>query len=240
MLQANSKIKNKTANHLVGEWLGGHDCGRIQIGHSYSGTSEKTLSQHEHLYLENDKQSHVYMLQSGVIGTYKMLADGRRQIVGFVYAGDMLGLDHPNFYANSAEALTECKVRCIPIKAIDKLIQTEPGFGQTILRMTSQELADAREQLVSLGRKSAMEKLATFLLRIANRNEQSGLSGDIVHLPMKRSDIGDYLGLTIETVSRNMTKLKVSKVIRLNSNSEVCILDREALEGLSDGSSANH
>lgn len=227
-----------TVNPAFGEWFGDVDSGRIKIGHSYSGTSEKTLDQHAHLYLEGNQQTHVYLLQSGVIGTYKMLSDGRRQIVGFAYPGDMLGLDHPNFYANSAEALSECKVRCIPIKAIDKLIETEPGFGQTILRMTSQELADAREQLVSLGRKSAMEKLATFLLRIARRNEQFGLDGDTVHLPMKRADIGDYLGLTIETVSRNMTKLKVSQVIKLKSNSEVCILDRQALECLADGNGA--
>lgn len=238
MLQSNISTTRKTANQSVGDWFGGVNASRIQIGHSYSGTSEKTLDQNEHLYLESDKQTHVYMLQSGVIGTYKMLADGRRQIVGFAYAGDMLGLDHPIFYANSAEALTKCKVRCIPIKAIDKLIETEPGFGQTILRMTSQELADAREQLVSLGRKSAMEKLATFLLRIARRNVQIGHAGETVHLPMKRSDIGDYLGLTIETVSRNFTKLKLLEVIKLNSNSEVCILDLETLESMADGTRA--
>lgn len=97
------------------------------------------------------------------------------------------------------------------------------------------KLAEAREQLVSLGRKSAMEKLATFLLRIARRNEQVGLEGNTVHLPMKRSDIGDYLGLTIETVSRNMTKLKLAQVIRLDSNSEVFIQDRKALEFMAEG-----
>lgn len=235
MLQSNSTITQKTANQAVGEWFGEASSGRIQIGHSYSGTSEKTLGAHEHLYLEGNQQTHVYMLHSGVIGSYKMLADGRRQITGFAYAGDMLGLDHPSFYANSAEALTTCKIRCIPIKAIDKLIETEPGFGQTMLRMASQELAEAREQLVSLGRKSAMEKLATFLLRIARRNEQVGLEGNTVHLPMKRSDIGDYLGLTIETVSRNMTKLKLAQVIRLDSNSEVFIQDRKALEFMAEG-----
>lgn len=235
MLQAHS-IPQKTANQAIGDWFREGDAGRIKIGHSYSGTSKKTLSQHEHLYLEGNHQTHVYMLESGVIGTYKMLADGRRQIVGFAYPGDMLGLDHPNLYANSAEALSECEVRCIPVTAIDKLIETEPGFGQTILRMTSLELAEAREQLVSLGRKSAMEKLATFLLRIARRNEQVGLDGTTVHLPMKRADIGDYLGLTIETVSRNLTKLKVSRVIQLKSNSEIRILDRAALELMAEGS----
>lgn len=226
-----------TVNQVVGEWFNSDNAGQIRIGLSNSGTSKKTLFQYEHLYLEGDHQTHVYMLESGVIGTYKMLADGRRQIVGFAYPGDMLGLDHPVLYTNSAEALNESVVRCIPLKAIDKLIETEPGFGQTILRITSRELADAREQLVSLGRKSAMEKLATFLLRIARRNEQLGLDGKTLCLPMKRSDIGDFLGLTIETVSRNMTKLKVAHIIRLNSNSEIRILDRPGLEIVAEGSS---
>lgn len=234
MLQSYSSTSNST-NHVVGELFREGDSGRIKIGRSYSGTSRKTLNQHEHLYLEGNQQTHVYMLQKGVIGTYKMLADGRRQIVGFSYPGDILGLDYPDVYGDNAEALTECEVRCIPVSAIDRLIQSEPGFGQTILRMTSQELADVREQLVSLGRKSALEKLATFLLRIARRNEQAGYAASIVHLPMKRADIGDYLGLTIETVSRNITKLKVAQVIRLNSHSEIEILDREALISMAEG-----
>lgn len=234
MLQAHS-VSSSSVNQSVGEWFRGGDTNRIKIGHSYTGTSRRTLGQHEHLFLEGDRQNHVYLLESGVIGSYKMLTDGRRQIVGFAYPGDLIGLDHSKLCADSAEALTESVVRCIPISVIDTLIETEPGFGQIILRLTSQELSDAREQLVSLGRKSAMEKLATFLLRIVRRNEQYGLDGAVVHLPMKRSDIGDHLGLTVETVSRNLTKLRLAQVIRLKSNSEVCIQDREALERMADG-----
>jgi len=149
-------ISLRTAYPAVSEWLDKGEPGRIQIGHGYSGTSKKLLDHHEHLFIEGNQQNHVYLVQKGVIGTYKMLADGRRQIVGFAYPGDMLGLDHSGVYANSAEALTGCEIRCIPNSAIDKLMETEPGFVQTILRMTSQELADTREQLVSLGRKSVL------------------------------------------------------------------------------------
>ena len=210
--------------------------GQIKIGHSCSSTSEKALNAHEHLYLEDNKQTHVYILLEGVVGTYKLLSDGRRQIVGFVYPGDMLGLDQTGNYTNSAEALNACRVRCVPISAIDKLILGEPGFGQTVLRATSQELAETRELLVSLGKKSAMEKLATFLLRISRRMDANGQDPDCINLPMKRAEIVDYLGLTIETVSRNFTKLKGSQIIKIVSNSEVRILDMAALEAVSEGS----
>jgi len=222
--------------HAAVQRLTSDSLGQIKIGHSCSSTSEKTLNAHEHLYLEDNKQTHVYILLEGVVGTYKLLADGRRQIVGFVYPGDMLGLDQSGSYTNSAEALSTCRVRCVPISAIDKLILGEPGFGQTVLRATSQELAETRELLVSLGKKSAMEKLATFLLRISRRMDANGQNPDCINLPMKRAEIGDYLGLTIETVSRNFTKLKGSQIIKIVSNSEVRILDRAALEAVSEGS----
>ncbi|MEE9334610.1 MAG: helix-turn-helix domain-containing protein [Granulosicoccaceae bacterium] len=212
-----------------------NNSGQIKIGHSYSGTGEKSLNVNEHLYIEGDKQNHVYFLLEGVVGTYKMMADGRRQIVGFVYPGDMLGFDHAETFSSSAEALSTCRVRCIPSSAIEKLMLNEPGFGQTVLRITSRELADTRDLLVSLGKKSAMEKLSTFLLRISQRTETHGQLSNTINLPMKRGEIGDYLGLTIETVSRNFTKLKRSKVIELVSNSEVRINDIDALMELAEG-----
>ena len=209
--------------------------GQIKIGHSCSSTTEKKVNALEHLYLEDNKQTHVYILLEGVVGTYKLLADGRRQIVGFVYPGDMLGLEQAETYTNSAEALSACRVRCVASSAIEKLMLSEPGFGQTVLRATSQELAETREHLVSLGKKSAMEKLATFLLRISRRMETNGHDPIIINLPMKRAEIGDYLGLTIETVSRKFTKLKGAQIIQIVSNSEVRILDIAALEAVSDG-----
>ncbi len=219
-------------------WFAEENSGQFQWGPGFSGSSERCLDQREHLYLEGSAQSHLFILQSGVIGTYKLLSDGRRQIVGFYYAGDILGLGHPDCYANSAVALSDCTVRSIPTVAIEKLLMTESGFGQSILRMTSMELAEAREQLVSLGRQSAVEKLASFLLRLSRRNRRMGSCPNTLDLPMKRADIGDYLGLTIETISRNMTKLRVAKIIKLLPNSQVRVLDIDALDATADGLSA--
>lgn len=231
----NTSSASADCHLLVNQWLSESVSGKIRVGHAFSGTSERALETDEHLYLEGTNQSQVHIVLSGVIGTYKMLPDGRRQIVGFFYPGDTLGLDHPGVYATSATALNECTVRCVPLTAVDKLFETEPAFGQSILRLTSRELAEVREQLVSLGRKSAMEKIATFLLHIVRRNEQFGLGGETILLPMKRADIGDYLGLTVETVSRNITKLKVAQVIRLKTSSQVQILDRDSLEFMANG-----
>jgi CRP/FNR family transcriptional regulator len=126
-------------------------------------------------------------------------------------------------------------VRCIPDNAIEKLIRSEPGFGQAILFLTASELAETREQMLSLGRKSAAEKLATFLLRISRRSMAIGQSGNILSIPMKRSEIADFLGLTIETVSRTFTRLRVARVIQLQANSQVEVIDMEQLKSIAEG-----
>lgn len=195
----NSSSAAATTHLLVNHWLSESNAGLLRAGHAFGGTSKKTLQIDEHLFLEGNHLTQVYIVLSGVIGTYKMLTDGRRQIVGFFYPGDTLGLDQSDIYGSSATALSECTVRCVPLKAVDKLFETEPDFGQTILRLTWCELAEAREQLVSLGRKSAMEKLATFLLHIVERNEQFGANSETILLPMKRTDIADYLGVYLIT-----------------------------------------
>lgn len=224
-----------TAISSVSPWLTTDASDHISLGHTVSCTAERTLAEHEHLFLEGETQTHVYLVLSGVIGMYKLLADGRRQISTFAYPGDIMGLDCAGTHVNNAESLGNSTVRSIPINAIDKLIMSEPGFGQTLLRIAASELADTRDRMLSLGRKSATEKLATFLLRISRRNTASGRPNDIVQIPMKRSDIADFLGLTIETVSRNFTKLKMAGVISLVSNSEVKVKDMELLESIADG-----
>lgn len=238
MLQASSAGASSATNPVV-KWFGPESMNRVVIGHSFSATSERSMDAHEHVYLEGNTQTHVYLVLSGVVGTYKLLADGRRQIVAFSYPGDMLGLDHPELYTNSAEALCKVRVRCIPINAIDRLMLEEPGFGQTLLRMASHELAETRDQLLSLGRKSAMEKLATFLLHVSRRNNYAGNPENTLYLPMKRCDIADFLGLTIETVSRNFTRLKTAGIIQLVSNSEIKVVRQLDLEAVADGVTTN-
>lgn len=219
----------------VSPWLNTDARNPIVLGNSISTSIVRDISVNEHIYLEGEIQSHIYLVISGVIGTYKLLGDGRRQICTFAYPGDILGVDCAQRHLSNAEALSESLVRSIPVNAIDKLIVSEPGFGQALLRITAMELAGTREQLLSLGRKSATEKLATFLLNIARRNALCGQSEIQFDLPMKRSDIADYLGLTVETVSRNFTRLKVAGIIKLLSSNRIQIDDIDVLEALADG-----
>ncbi len=230
----------KTAMRFVAPWLKPDRSEHISLGSTVSYIAERTLNENEHLFLEGEKQSHVYIVLSGVVGLYNLLADGRRQISTFAYPGDFIGLDSTEVHVSSAEALSLSRVRCIPVAAIEKLIMSEPGFGHALLRLAANELADSRNQLMALGRKSAAEKLAGFLLRAARRTVAAGQSGQVIQIPVKRSEIADFLGLTIETVSRNFTKLKSSQVIHLKSNSEIEILDMPKLVVIAEGNDVGH
>jgi len=229
-----------TAMRSVAPWLRLDRSEHISLGSTVSCTAERTLGENEHLFLEGEKQTHVYIVLSGVVGLYNLMADGRRQISTFSYPGDFIGLESEGIHVNSAEALCFSTVRIIPVNAIDKLIMNEPGFGQALLKLAANELADTRDQMMALGRKTAAEKVASFLLRVARRRVAVGQPADVIQIPMKRSEIADFLGLTIETVSRNFTKLKVSQVIHLRSNSEVEILDMQMLESIAEGDDTGH
>lgn len=212
----------------------------IKIGQSFTPVAQKKLVQHEHLYYEGEKQKHIYQIITGVIGIYKMLSDGRRHITKFYYPGDLIGLGEQGAFLSQAEALCDTKVRCIPIKTIDSLMVNEPGFGRAILSLVTSDLMEAREQLLTLGRKSALERVASFFNEIHKKSQTPSNSkeNDRLHLPMSRAEIADYLGLTIETVSRSITQLKVAKVINSESRTSFIVLNAERLQEFSDNSCA--
>lgn len=231
--QTGSNISNRTA--AMTDWLGDGRSAKIKIGHSLTTTNERSLSAHEHLFMANDSQTHIYQVLDGVVGIYKMLADGRRQIVTFCYPGDLIGVENSGTWRHHGEALCDTRIRCISLSTIDALVKSEPAFGQALVQSLATELAETRDQLLSLGRKSALEKVATFLLRISRRNQRENRDETRLFLPMTRAEIADYLGLTIETVSRNITRLKTSGLIRLESKNKVQILDIDQLEDLAEG-----
>lgn len=219
----------------VAHWLGATDSDRVALGHSFCATSERSLNTHEHVILDGDVQTHLYQVLEGVVGIYKLMSDGRRQIVSFQYPGDIVGLDRSGQFNYHAEALCAARVRCIPADAVNTLITTEPGFGEAMLRLLADELAETRDQLLSLGCKSALEKVATFLLRIASRNRRAGRDDERLQLPMTRAEIADYLGLTIETVSRNFTRLRKAGAISLDTSHVVNVLDLQLLQTIAEG-----
>lgn len=165
----------------------------------------------ETVFSEEDITSSFYNVLEGVMRLYKLLPDGRRQIVGFALPGDFLGMNmtgRHNFSADAINAVTVCQFAKVPF---GRFIEDRPHLLKRINELAVRELSQARDHMVLLGRRSADEKVATFLLgwreRLLAFNGPSDTS-DTVPLPMSRQDIADYLGLTIETVSRTFTKLE--------------------------------
>ena len=187
------------------------------------------------IFDEGEAATHRYNLTSGCIRIYKLLGDGRRQIIGFLFPGDFLGLAIEDEYAYGAEAVVESHLCRFPQRDLEDLISRYPALEKRLLGVTKHELAIAQEQMVLLGRKSAEEKVVTMLLTFSRRAQHRGQSENPVFLPMTRADLGDYLGLTTETVSRTMTQLKTKGVIRLENDNHVRLMDMEKLDEMAEG-----
>lgn len=161
---------------------------------------------------------------SGVIKLTKTLADGRQQIVGLLFAPDFVGRA---FSANNpyfAEAATDVELCCFPHDGFQRVLKDFPGIEHRLFEQTLDDLDSARDWMVLLGRKTAAEKVASFLLLLARRSTMTGCAHVAAptvpqfELPLTRADVADYLGLTIETVSRQITRLKTAGTIRLLDN----------------------
>jgi CRP/FNR family transcriptional regulator len=185
----------------------------------------------ETLFSEGDDADGIYEVVSGMLRLYKLLPDGRRQITGFLGTGQILGLAPEGTHVYSAEAINDVTLCRYPRAGFERLIDEVPGLARRLLAVTSHELRAAQDQMLLLGRKAAAEKVASFLLLMAD--QQGG--NDEIALPMGRGDIADYLGLTTETVSRTFTKLKIEGLIVLPTTCRVEIRDRDQLEDFASG-----
>lgn len=164
---------------------------------------------------------------SGVVKLTKTLSDGRQQIVGLQFAPDFLGRPFKTESAVSAEAATEVELCSFPRRAIERMMIDQPDLEHRLLQQTLKELDEARDWMVTLGRKTAAEKVASFLLMIA-RNIVPVAAGErraAFDLPLSRAEIADFLGLTIETVSRQITRLRSEGVIRIEHTRHVVVDD---------------
>jgi CRP/FNR family transcriptional regulator len=155
----------------------------------------------------------VFNVTEGIVRLYKSLPDGRRQIVGFALPGDFLGLALMDRYGVAAEAVTPVKVCRFARSAFLLYVDGKPHLLRRLHEFAGHELSLAQDQMLLLGRKTAEEKVAAFLLNLQARYGRIGASSVTVPLPMSRQDIADYLGLTIETVSRTLTKLARDKAL---------------------------
>lgn len=175
--------------------------------------------------------SHVFNVTEGVVRLYKSLPDGRRQIMGFALPGDFLGLALMDRYGVTAEAVTPVKVCRFLRASFVSYIDGKPHFLRRLHEFAGHELSLAQDQMLLLGRKTAEEKVAAFLVNLQMRYARIGPLSVTVALPMGRQDIADYLGLTIETVSRTLTKLAREKAILIVPDG-VRLLSSERLDHL--------
>jgi|SRR5581483_47759 len=186
------------------------------------------------IMMEGDPADHLFNIIQGTVKIYRLLADGRRQITGFLMGGDFLGLALSDSNPYSAEAVTPVTLCRFGRRRFEHLIDEFPQLERRMLVNASNELFAAQDQMLLLGRKTAREKVATFLLIHSRRAAARGRPSDSLSLPMSRTDIGDYLGLTIETVSRTFTQLRSDGILALHGASRVDILDRAALEAAAE------
>ncbi len=193
-------------------------------------TSLQKKAAGETIFWEGDAADSVFEVVKGTLRLHKLLPDGRRQVTGFLCAGHLIGLAPEGTWVYTAEAITDVTLCRYRRPAFERLIDTVPGFARRVLTVTSQELRVAQDQMLLLGRKTAAERVASFLLLMV---DQQG--GDDISVPMGRTDIADYLGLTVETVCRTLTQLKRRKLIELPMHGRIVIRDREELEALAAG-----
>ena len=181
---------------------------------------------------EIDRYSNVL---SGVVKLTKTLSDGRQQIVGLQFAPDFLGRPFREESDINAEAATTVSLCSFPKAAMDRMMREAPGLEHRLLQQTLKELDEARDWMLTLGRKTASEKVASFLLLIARNIDPTRAVGKSAtfDLPLTRADIADFLGLTIETVSRQITRLRADGVIRVENNRHVTVDSMARLEARS-------
>jgi len=178
------------------------------------------------VYGESEPAEYFYQVVTGAVRTYKVLQDGRRQIGAFYLPGDVFGLEAGEAHAFSAEAVGDSIVRVARRSAIVALAARDGDLAADLWNHTAGGFRLAQEHMLLLGRKSAEERVVSFLLDMARR--ESAI--EVVELPMSRQDIADYLGLTIETVSRTLTQLEDKEAIELPSSRRVLLRSRASLQ----------
>ena len=187
----------------------------------------------ETIFNEGDEAKYAYKVVSGAVRLCKHLPDGRRQIADFLLAGDFFGFLQFGFYSFTAEAVGDVVLMCYPQRQLEQISSSTPSLRKRLLVLLSQRLLGMQDHLVMLGRQTARERLALFLVQLAQRTAVE--DGEALDLPMTRQDIADYLGLTMETVSRVLNEFKRTRLIGIPNLHQVVLNDLEALHTIAEG-----
>ena len=220
-ISTSSTISRKTAPapDVVSDHFG------VLTGHAGLIATEFTYRKDEEIYGEDEPAEYVYQVIRGAVRTYKLLSDGRRQIGAFHLPGDVFGLESGAAHRLAAEAILDTTLRLVKRKSLEQSAQSDVRVARDLWSITSGELRHAENHMLLLGRKTAMERVATFLLEMDRRIAKTGM----IALPMCRRDIGDYLGLTLETVSRALSQLSDQGVLVFSSARQIVLRNRQRL-----------
>jgi CRP/FNR family transcriptional regulator, nitrogen fixation regulation protein len=188
--------------------------------------ARRSFIRNAEIYAEGDTPNSWFRVVSGLVRICKLLHDGRRHIAEFCFAGDCFGFDSGAERAFSAEAVSDLVLMRYPLPAVKRLIDESPRLACHVCEMTLRDLAHAQSRTLLLGRMTAPERVATFLLEMSDRRDAQRT----LELPMQRTDIADYLGLTIETVCRTLAAFKRAGAIAIPNAHHIEFRDRRALE----------
>jgi CRP/FNR family nitrogen fixation transcriptional regulator len=193
----------------------------------YAGlvATEFSYRKDEEIYGEDEPAEYVYQVIGGGVRTYKLLGDGRRQIGAFHLPADVFGLDPGSSHRLTAEAVTDTTVRLVKRRSLEAAAGSNVQVAHSLWTMTAGDLRRAEDHMLLLGCKTAIERVATFLLEMDRRLAKAGTMA----LPMCRRDIGDYLGLTLETVSRTLSQLNDEGILVFSGARQIVLRDRQRL-----------
>jgi CRP/FNR family transcriptional regulator, nitrogen fixation regulation protein len=204
--------------------------GRLNTAQARIIASEFNYRKGTEIYGEKEPADYVYHVTAGAVRSYKLLSDGRRQIGAFHLVGDVFGLENGSFHRFTAEAIVDTSVRLIKRSSLERVAEADVSIAHNLLYMTTDNLQHAEDHMLLLGRKTSLERVVAFLLEMDRRLTAAGL----MVLPMYRRDIADYLGLTLETVSRALSKLHEDGILGFlgKNQRQIILLDRQQLANL--------
>jgi len=197
-------------------------------GHAGLVATEFTYRKDEEIYGEDEPAEYVYQIIHGAVRTYKLLSDGRRQIGTFHLPGDVFGLESGTSHRLAAEAIIDTTVRLVKRRSLEHAAGVDVQVARKLWSMTAGELRHAEDHMLLLGRKNAMQRVANFLLEMDRRLAVAGMMA----LPMCRRAIGDYLGLTLETVSRALSQLHGEGVLGFSGARQIVLRNRQRLRNM--------
>lgn len=209
---------------------------QLEIAGLAASANVRRFKTGETIFVEGDAAPFCYQVVTGFIKEYNTLEDGRRQVADFYGVGELFGISELDEQLHTAEAISDCAIRCYPRDNLLHAVAVSPELSHQFLDTLMTRLHHARERMIMLGRMSAMQRVATFLMRLSS---DQGVT-DNIRLAMSRQDIADHLGLTIETVCRALTELRKKDVIKMPSARVLSIPDAEVLDRIAHGSAATY